>query len=110
VNILPPSSGSKSKRGKKRAEKGCKPDYKSLNYRTQYSSDLDICTKTRIQLAVFSELNAQRSSKQSQSHIATDGQSVSQSVSLGVEPHLGLMTRYLLLFDSYGFVSVGRPL
>jgi hypothetical protein len=27
---------------------------------------------------------------------------VSQSVSLGVEPHLGLMTRYLLLFDSYG--------
>jgi hypothetical protein len=38
----------------------------------------------------------------SQSHIATDGQSVSQSVSLGVEPHLGLMTRYLLQFDSYG--------
>jgi hypothetical protein len=29
-----------------------------------------------------------------------DGQSVSQSVSLGVEPHLGLMTRYLLLFHS----------
>jgi hypothetical protein len=27
---------------------------------------------------------------------------VSQSVSLGVKPHLGLMTRYLLLFDSYG--------
>jgi hypothetical protein len=25
---------------------------------------------------------------------------VSQSVSLGVEPHLGLMTRYLLLFDT----------
>jgi hypothetical protein len=25
---------------------------------------------------------------------------VSQSVSLGVEPHLGRMTRYLLLFDS----------
>jgi hypothetical protein len=35
---------------------------------------------------------------------------VSQSVSLGVEPHLGLMTRYLLLFDSYGIVIVGRPL
>jgi hypothetical protein len=35
---------------------------------------------------------------------------VSQSVSLGVEPHLGLMTRYLLLFDSYGLVFVGRPL
>jgi hypothetical protein len=36
-------------------------------------------------------------SVQSQSHIATEG----QSVSLGVEPHLGLMNRYLLLFDSY---------
>jgi hypothetical protein len=35
---------------------------------------------------------------------------VGQSVSLGVEPHLGLMTRYLLLFDSYGLVFVGRPL
>jgi hypothetical protein len=32
---------------------------------------------------------------------------VSQSVSLGVEPHLGLMTRYLLLFDSYGLVFCG---
>jgi hypothetical protein len=35
---------------------------------------------------------------------------VSQSASLGVEPHLGLMTRYLLLFESYGLVFVGRPL
>jgi hypothetical protein len=35
---------------------------------------------------------------------------VSQSVSLGVEPHLGPMTRYLLLCDSYGLVLVGRPL
>jgi hypothetical protein len=35
---------------------------------------------------------------------------ISPSVSLGVEPHLGLMTRYLLLFDSYGLVFVGRPL
>jgi hypothetical protein len=43
---------------------------------------------------------------QSQSHIATD----SQSVSLGVEPHLGLMTRILILFDSYGLIFVGRPL
>jgi hypothetical protein len=33
--------------------------------------------------------------------------SVSQSVSLGVESHLGLMTRYLLLFDSYGLASMG---
>jgi hypothetical protein len=43
---------------------------------------------------------------QSQSNIATDGQSVSP----GVEPYLGLMTRYLLLFDSYGLVVMGRPL
>jgi hypothetical protein len=35
---------------------------------------------------------------------------VSQSVSLGVEPHMGLMVRYLLLFDSYGVIFVGRPL
>jgi hypothetical protein len=34
----------------------------------------------------------------------------SQSVSLGVEPHLGLTTRYLLLFDNYGLVFVGRAL
>jgi hypothetical protein len=32
--------------------------------------------------------------------------SVSQSISLGVKPNLGLMTRYLLLFDSYGLVIV----
>jgi hypothetical protein len=35
---------------------------------------------------------------------------VSQSVSLGVKPNLGPMTRYLLLCDSYGLVLVGRPL
>jgi hypothetical protein len=35
---------------------------------------------------------------------------VSQSVSLGVKPHLGLMARYLILFDSYGLVFAGRPL
>jgi hypothetical protein len=35
---------------------------------------------------------------------------VSQSVSLGVEPHLGLMTRYILLFDNCGLAFVGRPL
>jgi hypothetical protein len=34
---------------------------------------------------------------------------VSQSVSLGVEPHLGLMTRYLLLLHSYGLVFCGAP-
>jgi hypothetical protein len=35
---------------------------------------------------------------------------VSQSVSLGVDPHLRLMTRYILLFDNYGLAFVGRPL
>jgi hypothetical protein len=34
---------------------------------------------------------------------------INQSVSLGVEPHLGLMNRYLLLFDSYGLVFCGAP-
>jgi hypothetical protein len=34
---------------------------------------------------------------------------VSQSV-LVPSPHLGFMTRYVLLFDSYGLVIVGRPL
>jgi hypothetical protein len=31
---------------------------------------------------------------------------VSQSVSLGVEPHLGLMTKYIFLFDNYGLAFV----
>jgi hypothetical protein len=35
---------------------------------------------------------------------------VSQSLSHGVEPHLVLMTKYLLLFDSYGLVFVGSLL
>jgi hypothetical protein len=35
---------------------------------------------------------------------------VSQSVSLGVEHHFGLITIYLLLFDSYDLFSIGRPL
>jgi hypothetical protein len=35
---------------------------------------------------------------------------VSQSVSLGVEPHLGLMAKYLLLSDNYGLDFLGRPL
>jgi hypothetical protein len=34
---------------------------------------------------------------------------VSQLVNLSVEPHLGLMTRYLLLFDSYGLCFSGAP-
>jgi hypothetical protein len=46
---------------------------------------------------------------QSQSHTATDGGCVSQSL-LVSSTHLRLMTRYLLLFDSYSLVIVGRPL
>jgi hypothetical protein len=34
---------------------------------------------------------------------------VSKSVGLGVEPHLGLMTKYLLFFDCYGLVLCGAP-
>jgi hypothetical protein len=34
---------------------------------------------------------------------------VSQSVSCSVEPHLGLVSRYLLLFDCYGLVFCGAP-
>jgi hypothetical protein len=35
---------------------------------------------------------------------------VTQSVIPGVEPHMGLMTKYVLLFDSCGLLFVGRPL
>jgi hypothetical protein len=31
---------------------------------------------------------------------------VNQSISLCVEPHLGLMTGYLFLFGSYGLVNI----
>jgi hypothetical protein len=39
-----------------------------------------------------------------------DWRSVSQSVSLGVKPHLGLMIRYLLQFDSFSLGFVECPL
>jgi hypothetical protein len=45
-------------------------------------------------------------SSRSQSHIATDGLSVRKSC---FEPHLGFMTRYLLLFNSYGLVFCEAP-
>jgi hypothetical protein len=47
------------------------------------------------------------SKSKSKSHC--DWRSVSHSVSLGVELHLGLMTRYLLPFDSYGLVFCRTP-
>jgi hypothetical protein len=53
----------------------------------------------------------QQSSNPSQSQVkVTLRLTVSQSISLGVEPHLRLMTRYLLFFDSYGLVILWRPL
>jgi hypothetical protein len=52
--------------------------------------------------------NTVKLKSKSKSHC--DWRSVSQSASLGVEPHLELMTRYLLLFDRYGLVFLGRPL
>jgi hypothetical protein len=42
--------------------------------------------------------------------IVTLRPTVSRSVSLGFEPHLGLMTAYSFLFDIYCFIDVGRPL
>jgi hypothetical protein len=52
--------------------------------------------------APFSSLYSQLNSQLSQSHIATDGQSVSQSVFVS-------SPKYLLLLDSYVLVFVGRP-
>jgi hypothetical protein len=51
--------------------------------------------------------NSELSQSQSQSHIATDSQSVSKS---WYRAPSGLMTRYLILFDNCGLVSVGCPL
>jgi hypothetical protein len=45
----------------------------------------------------------------SQSKCHCDWRSISESVSLDVLPHLGLMSRYLIVFDSYGLVYVGGP-
>jgi hypothetical protein len=59
-----------------------------------------VCCRLKLQ-------EGKTSQSQSQSTLRL---TVGQSVSLGVEPHLGLMTRYLLLFHSYGLVFVGRPL
>jgi hypothetical protein len=55
----------------------------------------------------FSTTVLYSSKSQTQSHIANDGQSLSRSLR---QTHQGLMTRYLLLFDSFGLVFVGRPL
>jgi hypothetical protein len=43
-------------------------------------------------------------------HIATNSQSVSQSVCLSVQPHLGLLNRYFFFFESYCRVYMGHPL
>jgi hypothetical protein len=46
----------------------------------------------------------------SQSLSQSVSQSVSRSVCLGVKPHLGSNTRFLLLPDSFMFADVGSPL
>jgi hypothetical protein len=67
-------------------------------------------TTRRATVEVF-EPASMRGHHQSQSQVkVTLRLTVSQAVSLAFVPHLGLMTRYLLLFDSYGLVFVGRPL
>jgi hypothetical protein len=48
-----------------------------------------------------------QSKSQSQIYITTDGQSASL---LGVKPHVGHKTRFLLLSDSCCFVDLGYPL
>jgi hypothetical protein len=42
------------------------------------------------------------------SYVATEAQEVSLSFRLGVEPHLGLMTRHYLLLDNHDSVHVRR--
>jgi hypothetical protein len=42
--------------------------------------------------------------------LASQRPTVSRPVSLGVKPHLGTKSRFLLLSDCCGFVDVGRPL
>jgi hypothetical protein len=59
----------------------------------------------------FTSLNwTKMNSWQLNSKSHCDWRSVSRSVRLSTEPYLGFMTRYLLLFDSYDHVFVGRPL
>jgi hypothetical protein len=73
-----------------------------LVHTSELNTQLFNCLLNSLTNEFLTDLN----SSQSQSHIATDG----QSVSLGIEPHLEPMTRYLFLSDSYVLVSVGRPL
>jgi hypothetical protein len=68
-----------------------------LNYLRLPSSELDPILLTTVLYSVPSKVKV------------TLQLTISQSVSLGVEPHLGRMTRYLLLFDSYGLVLCGTP-
>jgi hypothetical protein len=86
-----------------------RPYFTVSDLRLHFSS---LPTTRRVTVEVFDPASPRVSSRQSQSqsHIATDGRSISQSLSLGVKPNLELMTRYVLLFDSYGLVIVGRPL
>jgi hypothetical protein len=66
-------------------------------------------TTRRVTVEVFDPASTQGITVEVQVQV-TLRLTVCQSVSLGVEPHLGLMTTYLLLFDSYGLDFMGRPL
>jgi hypothetical protein len=64
-------------------------------------------TTCRVTVEVFDP--ASTLLRQSVSQLYYDRRSVGQSV-LVSSPHLGLMTRFLLLSDNCGFVDMGRPL
>jgi hypothetical protein len=67
--------------------------------------DITFCPK--VESFLWSALSDERSGLslvsriRSRSHITTDGQSLSQSVCLGLEPTLGLVTRYYFLFEGF---------
>jgi hypothetical protein len=90
---------------------GLRPSSRILNTRKQRFGNC-VCFRLQVKVekpTLLGPLENWKTPCQSQSHIATDGRSVCQSI-LVSSPHLGLMTRYLLLFDSYSLVIVGRPL
>jgi hypothetical protein len=64
----------------------------------------------KVKLSLYHAVETHKVVRVRVSHIITDGQSVSQSVRLGVEPCVGLMTRYLFLCENYRPVQMWRPL
>jgi hypothetical protein len=81
--------------------------YSSLEHTVSVTRSFLLTVPTMAIPLPSAQVLSSQSVSQSQSHIATHG---SQSVCLGVEPRLGLMTRCFFLFESYCPVHVGRPL